>query len=235
MKYNNNDLSSLLTVEEVRRQLLPQTRNVFQRIPGRDGEQHIRADLGPRTIEVDVRLIEDDRETVQSQVRALAGLLFSRTPAKLELEEEGMYEVAILSGPVDVEKFLYTGFATLVFIAPDPAAWSSTETTVNITAADITNVGTYPARGTITVTLNEAVSSLTVTLTTTGDRVHIDHGFVKNDVVVVDLDTETVTKNGVSVMKDVTLDSDFFELPVGKFKITVSAGTGVLKYRARWV
>ena len=34
-------------------------------------------------------------------------------------------------------------------------------------------------------------------------------------------------------MADVTLDSDFFEMPVGTFKRTVSAGTGVLTYTER--
>ena len=112
---------------------------------------------------------------------------------------------------------------------------SAEDKTVNLTGADIVNAGTYPADGVVTVTMTGAESTLEVKNVTTGERVYIEHDLVEHDVVVVDLGAETVTKNGSSIMADVALDSDFFEIPVGIFKVTVSAGTGVLAYTERWL
>lgn len=235
MKFNSNDLSSIVYVEKVRRHLLPVVNNITRAIPGSDGEQFIRSQLGARLIEVDIRLISTSRSNLQSAIRELAGKLYSKEPAKLELDETDKYEMAILDGYSDVNKFLHTGRITLEFISPDPASYSATETTVTIGATDITNAGTYPATGIITITKTGTVSSLQVGLSTTGEKIQIDHDFINTDTIIIDLAAETVTKNGVSIMQDVTLDSDFFRLPIGKFKITKTAGTAVLKYRARWV
>lgn len=235
MKFNNNDLSSLVTVERVKRHLLPAVKNTLIGVPGSDGEKHIRTRLGARLIEVDIRIIADKDGNLQDDIRALAGKLYSVAPAKLELDEADKYEMAVLTNYTDVDKFLHTGKVTLEFICPEPASYSTTETTVTISAADITNAGTYPATGIITITNPGTVSSLQVSLSTTGEKIHIVHDFINTDTILIDLAAENVTKNGVSIMSDVTLDSDFFELPVGKFKITKTAGTAVLKYRARWL
>ena len=232
--FNGHDLEDYVVVEAVRRPLLPTVNNVTYRMPGRDGERHIRTQLGPRVIEMDVRLIEDDKADLLSTVRTLAGILLTREPAKLELDELNKYEMAILDGLTDLDEFLYTGGATLRFVAPSPATYGQ-DKTENLTGADIVNAGTYPADGVVTVTMTGAESDLEVKNVTTGERVYIEHDLVEHDVVVVDLGAETVTKNGSSIMADVTLDSDFFEMPVGTFKVTVSAGTGVLTYTERWL
>ena len=236
MRFNGYDLSGLLVVEEIRRQLVPTVDNVLVRRPGRDGAEHVRTTYGTRLTEVDIRLIERDRDALQQAIRSLAGRLYTRGPARLDLHDDpDKYEMAVLDGAVDVDKLLYTGGATLVFVSPEPASYSNHVQTVEIGPGYIRNVGTYPATGVITVTLDEPVASLRVTQLETGDMVHIDHALVENDVVVIDLGAESVTKNGASIMADVSLSSDFFEIPTGKFKITVTAGVAVLRYRARWI
>ena len=232
--FNGHDLEDYVVVEEVRRQLMAPVRTQTYTIPGRDGSRHIRTTLGSRQIEMDVRLIEDTRGDVLSTARTLAGVLMAREPAKLELDESGMYEMAVLDGTFDLEQFLYTGRATLVFLAPDPASYG-TEQTVTINEDPITNTGTYPAEGVITVTLDAPASELEVRNVTTGERVYVEHEFVATDVVVFDLFPERVTKNGIPIDDDVSLDSNFFEIPVGTFKLTVSDGAGVLVYTDRWV
>lgn len=236
MRYNGYDLSGLLVVEEIRRQLLPTINNVLIRRTGADGSEHIRTTYGSRVIEVDIRLIERDRDALQQAVRNLAGRLYTRGPARLDLRDEpDKHEMAVLDGAVDMDKLLYTGGATLTFVSPEPASYSNHVQVVEIGTGYIRNDGTFPATGVITVTMDAAKSSLRVTQSETGEMVHIDHALAANDVVQIDLEHETVTKNGASIMKDVALTSDFFEIPVGKFKIAVTAGTAVLRYRARWI
>ncbi len=232
--FNGYDLEDYVIVEEVRRSILPVISLATYRVPGQSGEKHLRSTLGPREIEMDVRLIEDTKADLREAVRELAGILFTTEPVKLELNEDGLYEMAVLDGLTDLDEFLYTGGATLRFVAPSPATYGQ-DKTENLTGADIVNAGTYPADGVVTVTMTGAESALEVKNVTTGERVYIEHDLVEHDVVVVDLGAETVTKNGSSIMADVTLDSDFFEMPVGTFKVTVSAGTGVLTYTERWL
>ncbi len=232
--FNGHDLEDYVVVEAVRRQLMPPVQNITYRMPGRDGERHIRTQLGPRVIEMDVRLIEDDKAALLSTIRTLAGILMTREPAKLELDESNKYEMAILDGTIEVEQFLSTGGATLRFLCPSPASYG-TKQTKNITGANLVNAGTYPADGVVTVTFAAPASALEVKNVTTGERVYIEHDFVATDVVVIDLAAEVVKKNGNSIDEDVFLDSDFFEIPVGTYKLTVSAGTGVLVYTDRWL
>ena len=233
--FNSNDLEDYVVVEAVRRQLLPPVNNVMYPIPGRDGDKHIRTQLGSRVTEMDVRLIEDSKADLLDAIRTLAGILYTTGPAKLELDETGKYEMAVLDGVFDVDQILDTGGTTLRFVSPDPASYGQEQTVPIVNNQDIINAGTYPADGVVTVTFDGSASELEVKNVTTGERVYMEHDFVANDVVVVDLHAERVTKNGSSIDKDVFLDSDFFEIPVGTFKLTVSDGEGVLVYTDRWL
>ena len=134
----------------------------------------------------------------------------------------------------ELDEILDTGGTTLRFVSPSPASYGQ-EQTVSITVDPITNTGTYPAEGVITVTFDGSASELEVKNVTTGERVYMEHEFVATDVVVIDLHAERVTKNGSSIDADVFLDSDFFEIPVGTFVLTVSDGSGVLVYTDRWL
>jgi len=232
--FNGYDLEDYVVVEAVRRYLLPPVQNVTYRMPGRDGELHLRAQLGSRATEMDVRLIEDNKADLLAAIRTLAGILMTREPAKLELDEDGKYEMAILDGMTELDEILDTGGTTLRFVSPSPASYGQ-EQTVSITVDPITNTGTYPAEGVITVTFDGSASELEVKNVTTGERVYMEHEFVATDVVVIDLHAERVTKNGSSIDADVFLDSDFFEIPVGTFVLTVSDGSGVLVYTDRWL
>ncbi len=233
--FNGHDLEDYVVVEAVRRYLLPPVQNVTYRIPDQDGELHLRVLLGARVTEMDVRLIEDSKADLQEAVRTLAGILMTREPAKLELDEDGKYEMAILDGMTELDMIMDTGGATLRFMSPSPASFGQERTVTIVNNQDIVNTGTYPADGVITVTFDGSASELEVKNVTTGERVYMEHDFVANDVVVVDLHAERVTKNGSSIDKDVFLDSDFFEIPVGTFKLTVSDGEGVLVYTDRWL
>ena len=64
---------------------------------------------------------------------------------------------------------------------------------------------------------------------------YIDDNFDVGDIVVIDLEKEYVTKNGHSAMPNLFLESDFFEIPVEEFEITISSGNGILEFRERWL
>ena len=108
--------------------------------------------------------------------------------------------------------------------------------TFNITDnPTIYNLGTYPTKGMITVDITANVDHIQVTLQNTGEFIYLEHDFIPGEIVTIDLEEETAYKNGYSIMKDCYLESDFFEIPVGEFKILVSSGNATLKYTERWL
>lgn len=99
----------------------------------------------------------------------------------------------------------------------------------------IYNLGTYPTKGTITIEITEGVDHIQVTLQNTGEFIYLGHNFISGDIVTIDLEEEMAYKNGYSIMRDCYLESDFFEIPTGKFEITVSSGKATLEYIERWL
>lgn len=84
MIFNDIDFTPYLKVENIRRDILP-PRSIFsKKIPGRLGHRFIKVEMEPRTIEVDVRLIERNRKAVQEKVRQIAGMLHTTEPKFLD-------------------------------------------------------------------------------------------------------------------------------------------------------
>ena len=190
--------------------------------------------MGPRLIEVDIRLIENTRKEVRQVARKLAGLLYKKEPKKLIFKEEpNKYELAILDGNTDLERLFFTGFTTLVFLCPEPATYG--EKYIVDIGGTMHNMGTYPSKGIIKIEITEETDHLEVTLLSTGEFLYIDDNFDVGDIVVIDLEKEYVTKNDYSAMPNLYLESDFFEIPVGEFEITISSGNGILEFRERWL
>lgn len=237
MIFNDIDFTPYLKVENIRRDILP-PRSIFsKKIPGRIGHGFIKVEMEPRTIEVDVRLIEKNRKAVQEKVRQIAGMLHTTEPKKLILRDEPTrYNIAILSESTDIEKFVNTGFTTLRFLCLDPLFYSIEKNIIQLgQSTTIYNNGTYPSKGIIKIEITEETDHLEVTLLNTGEFLYIDDNFDVGDIVVIDLEKEYVTKNGYSAMPNLYLESDFFELPVGDFEITISNGNGILEFRERWL
>lgn len=237
MFFNGIDFDAHLKVERIRRDLLPPITIISTKVPTCIGNKFIRVEQGVGKIEVDIRLIEVNRQKVQDKVRMLAGLLHTDEPKKLILRDgPTKYNLAILSDETPVEKLFFTGFTTLVFLCLNPLAYDINSTTISLAAStQINNTGTYEATGTITVNIASIISNLEVRQIETGENIYIEHTFAAGDVVVIDLEDETVKKNGNLIMTDVHLTSDFFVIPRALSTITLSSGSGTLEYRRRWL
>jgi predicted phage tail component-like protein len=231
MIFNGAKIDDYVKVEEIRKGFLPPISSTFKEIPGRPGGKYIQNQLGNKTIEVDIRLIEADKEELQRKVRTLAEILYTEEPKKLDTGEPGKYDMAILDGEVNFETFLRTGKAILPFLC-DPLSYGDTKY-LEI-GGELRNAGTYATTGIINVAAEES-DFLEVTLENTKEKIYIKHDFANGDEVEIDLDEETVYKNGLSISKDVYLESDFFMIPKGEFEITLSSGTGTAEFTERWL
>lgn len=238
MIFNNIDFSTLFTVEKIQVPMLPSILNSYIEVPKMRGSKFVRNRLDMKAINVDIRLIEDSADDVATKVRTLAGQLYTTEPKKLILDDSGLYETAVLDGQIDIDKLLYTGFAILTFICPDPLSYKDKPSVSIVDTAALSIGGTYETLPKFTISVDSTISYIKISHTESGKYVHVEHAFVSGDVVEIDFsDKWKVRKNDVVIAEDVYIESDYFALNVGVNNVSVLP-TGldvVMEYKERWL
>lgn len=236
MIYNGIDLEQFFKVLKIGKSVLPTIENILKEIPGKPGAIVARTKLKPIQISVEVEVKGPNKEGLNTIIRELAGMLYTEGTRQLRLPNElDKYYMAKLEGDTALEEIFNYGRTVLRFICPDPVAYGKLVKVNLNNNTRIYNNGTYPSKGIIKIEITEETDHLEVTLLNTGEFLYIDDNFDVGDIVVIDLEKEYVTKNGYSAMPNLYLESDFFELPVGDFEITISNGNGILEFRERWL
>lgn len=236
MIYNDIDLEQYIKVLKISKSVLPTMENILKEIPGKPGAIVARTKLKPIQISVEVEVKGPSKEGLNTIIRELAGMLYTEGTRQLRLPNElDKYYMAKLDGDTALEEILNYGRTVLRFICPDPVAYGNLVKVNLNNNTRIYNNGTYPSKGIIKIEITEETDHLEVALLNTGEFLYIDDNFDTGDIVVIDLEKEYVTKNGYSAMPNLYLESDFFELPVGDFEITISNGNGILEFRERWL
>ena len=232
MIFNGYDFKNDLVVEYIDRTLLPPISNTTYKIPGKPGALLTSSDTGVGTISVKVRMFEPTRILTQALIRKVAGKLYYDTPKRLELRDEpDKYNMAILGGDTDLEKFLHTGGTDLKFQLLDPYAYSKQETTVALNT-EFTNPGTAAGYGIISF---KASAGSSVIIKSGLKELKVIFPFVGTEVMEIDLEKELITMNGNNAMKYLSLDSDFFKIEPGKNMIEVISSIGTVTFRSRWI
>ncbi len=236
MIYNDIDLEQYIKVLKISKSVLPTMENILKEIPGKPGAIVARTKLKPIQISVEVEIKGPSKEGLNTIIRELAGMLYTEGTGQLRLPNElDKYYMAKLEGDTALEEILNYGRTVLRFICPDPVAYGNKISISDIDGKTILNKGTAPAKGIITVNMTATSSFLEITLLNTGEFLYIEDDFNVGDIVVVDLNAEHITKNDYSAMPNLYLESDFFEMPVGEFEISVSSGKADIEFRERWL
>jgi hypothetical protein len=99
------------------------------------------------------------------------------------------------------------------------------------------NSGTLPCHCEIITTMETASTELKVTLQETSEYFELDYSLSSSDVVKWNTQSRTITVNDVDVRDSVTLDSQWFKLPVGDFTLVAEPSEVMLQatYRPRWI
>lgn len=235
MIFNNIDFGDYIKVERVRDPLLPSIKNITKELSGKHGLLYRKNTLEAKYIEVEIRLIEKNRSKVKEKARTLARLLYTDEPKELRFKEEpDKYYIAILDGNTDLDRFLFTGFAVLTFLATDPIAYGETRKLDLTTDTTFYNLATAETRATITIPITSNIDHIRIVNQNTGEFIQVEHNFIVGDKIIIDFQNELVTKNGYSIMKDLYLESDFFTIQVGENRITSNV-IGTLEYIERWL
>lgn len=230
MIFNGVNLSEYFKIRDIRKSLLPRITNVLKEIPGKAGSRYLKDKLQPLIISIDIEI--KDKSKLEDKMNYIKTFLYTKDLKRLRILDK--YYFAKLDGSTDLEKILYYRNTTLNFLCPDPIAYGETKTIDISSNTTIINQGSYKTTGRITIEVTQSIGHIQVTQQNTGEYVYIEHDFVAGDEVIIDLDREYVTKNGYSIMKDVYLESDFFDIPVGEFELTSSV-PATLEYVERWL
>ena len=141
--FNGVDLSNVVVIENIKRSLFPLKSVRSISMPGADGEYVFGSSYGIRKISVDFRIVEDTYEEVLETKLYLASVLGERLPKKLELKDFhhlNIYNLAILSSEIELDKNLDTLSGTLDFICHNPFNFSDNEISHNINSTPKTVV-----------------------------------------------------------------------------------------------
>lgn len=133
---------------------------------------------------------------------------------------------------------------SIPLLCPDPYFYEPSEATVNITGgvpATINNSGDSDLGFELTITFNGAVADPTIACET-GDYIAIKGDFVQGDTLFIStVERNKVIKKNNGAYLYYTLESTFFEFPVGTSSINLDAVSGsanmsgVLTYRKRYL
>lgn len=231
--FGEHDLSDIVVVEKILRQVIPSVINQGISIGERDGRYFQRNKIESRYINVSLRFIEDSYEDVQSRVIELGKLLYSIKPQKLVLRDSELYNYAIVSQITDVEKTVYTGVCEVVFECFDPFNYGKLITFPLEGTATVVNAGSAATQGIATLT-TQASNSVTITLND-GQFIKVNGPIVEGATMIVDFKNQKVTINDNLVMNKLSLESDFFSIHSGESTISVAGATGEITFTERWI
>lgn len=229
--------------------LLPQTRQIEEEIPGRDGSIDLQTNYGPRQIELTFEFIEKEEVAYQNNLTKVAGafnplkgeqvLVLERNPGK-------QYRVKF-NGSIPIEKLAQIGTFTVPLKAfnPFPESYLKSDepldlgdgatlgmgyelgdgesTTYSVTASPTTytveHLGNHVAKPVITIT--GTGSNITVTNDTTSEGFTWSGTLGSNDTLVVDCENITIKLNGNNAFAN--FSGDYLTLAEGDNVFTVTA------------
>lgn len=237
MIYNGIDLQEHFKKLTFSESILPEIENDIYRLAGSPG-YHLRSrDLGSRYFNIEIEVEEDPYKGFDEQYSALANILYTDEPKPLIFHSNpSKVYYALVSSVSDINKLRHFGVMNIEFMCLDPFIYSANESIVeNFQEKTIINSGAYPATGKMVIDINNSLNFLRVTNQKSGEFIYIEDSLKRGDEVLIDLENQLVKKNDHLIMNKLYLESDFFELPTGEFKITMSGGTGTLSFRERWL
>lgn len=237
MIYNGIDLGQYFKILKIDKNILPDLNLNFLDLVGRQGMLLKNHKLGARGIKIRFELKDTPQNSLDEQYLMLADLLHQAKPKPLIFKTEpSVCYYAILTNVSDIERIGHFAIMEIEFICPEPFKYSIDKTKIkDISGKTIINQGSWETTGQIIVEIKSSVEHLKVTLQNTGEFIYLEDSFHRGNEILIDLENELVKKNGNLIMDKLHFESDFFDIPRGKFTIALSSGVGKLEFRERWL
>ena len=222
--------------------MLPEFENTLVSLPKRDGVLDFGRTLKERVIPARLFLRGDNVQDYFTKAFAVADWLNVDTVKELQLDAIPNKRIfARLNKGIDPDRFARIGYVDIEFLCPNPEFEALTDRTFTaVQNTNYTNNGTRGAKPKFTITFTAAKTSpFRIDLNGTSKFVLVNTSFALNDILVIDLQTRKVTKNGLDIRDkvDVTTSMVDFILPKGTFQISANTAsvTISLNFREKWV
>ncbi len=242
MYFRGINLKDYFNILDIRRNILPPQFIARQPKPMGPGSIFVKQQHLEDSIEVDIEIKGEDKNHLRAVISILASkLMGDEKPGKLIFTDEPEhYYLAILEGSTNLNEFYLYGTTTLTFLLPDPIKYGRE---IRFSMPDglntFYNFGTFKTRGKLRVEVNDMTKEyVKITREDTGEFIYIAKRWPYDDFsFIIDfIDEKVEDMQGNSMMRNLTLDSDFFDIPTGECKIRLeNVGNGELVFRERWL
>ena len=223
-----------ITLIDYKRIFLPANNRSFLQIPGKDGSVPKGEDTKQDIIlDCEVSITGDDEREINNNIEN-TNVWLSKRGELTFWDMLDRYYIGEVIGEISMDSQIKWNLFSLQFRC-NPIKYGEAKSFDITQSPTIYNTGTYHTKGIITIEITEEVDHIEVTLQNTGEFIYLEDSFVSGDKVVIDLEKEYISKNGYSAMQNLYLESDFFRIPVGEFRITTNTGNTTLEYIERWL
>lgn len=236
--YTEKDFG-LIALEEQDHPLSPELQNELVKIPGKIGLKYRNNTVGIRRFNLNFGIKDNNEIVAEKRLNTFYNFLIDDkgkprdVKIAFDYEPDKYYDVR-LDGTVNVRRIANYRSFTIPFIAADPHKYGST-IIINLTGdTRFYNLATAETKAITSIDVGSTLNHIKITNQNTGDFIYIEHNFIAGDEVIIDFVNENVTKNGYSIMKDLYLESDFFDINVGENRITSNV-EGTLEFVERWL
>lgn len=211
--------------------LLPDFEHVTSgTIAGRSGELYSRTQIKTKNPSFDLYVIGDVEAKAEEFKRYFMNDNGEFIETKVQFHYSDKYIMARLGGVLPIQRGPNFGIMTVNLTQLDPFSYGDNVTVTDGTSPlNITGpVGMRDTPGLLTFTFSASTSDFVLTHTEQNKVIRLIHSFVAGDVLVIDMETELIEKNGTRIMVDLDMTSRFFPIRAGANTITFNT-TGSLE------
>lgn len=233
IRYDGVNLSHYFDITDVAMQPFPEIEVKSTKIPGKAGTHFNDREIGERTLTLKMSIRGFDRNKIHIYQfwRELVPLLLKPEPRPMTLDEHKQINV-IARSATEIERLGTRGISDIEFVANDPFFYGEEHEIELSRSTHFSVLGGYEVLPTIEIT--GVSGELIVTNEKTGDRIRIPSVASDGAKVVVDMERNRCTINGEYLPVDMSV-TDYFGLPLGEAVVGISKGSGILKYKERYL
>ncbi|QFG05427.1 distal tail protein [Bacillus phage 031MP002] len=234
---HSDDMAGVQVVTNYGKPLLPEMENRFVSIPERDGVIDLGYTFKEVVIPVSFQLVGESVTDYFQKAERVAKWLNTKEVKPLTLDAmPNRLFMARIQSQIDPERFASVGKVEVEFVVPDVAATGS-EVTQTITQGEkYTYNGTYKTYPVFTITINEDISYLRLTINSS-KFILVNRSFTTGDIITIDVGKRKITLDDGTDLRPVmdVLSKWFYIDEDYSFTLNSSTSTIEIVYSERWL
>lgn len=236
--FNGQDMSDYFKIIEFNRPPISEIDNIFTKLDGVDGAKFRDSRLEPYYFSIRVEVEAEKQFTIDDIFNEITEIFYTDNPEPVIFTDSPeTIRYAKLENADEIENYGDFGVTTFYFICYDPFRYAREKTNIkDINNAYIYNRGALPVDFILEILSKSKLDRIDIKLVSSGEFIRINKTVYKNDKIKIDSKAREVFINDKIERTTVDFKSDFFQLPKGKAKISITGNnSSVLEFRERWL